>query len=576
MFVSALEQENGHPLTRVKAGKSAGLLYVKEAQWVHASAAFGKAVKLMTQVSPRSLTRDDQQYALTELSGLSALAASAILQATESAPDALSVLEAGRGVIAGLSMDLRTDLSELESINPTLFNQYTELRNRLSMVYTDTTTAGSDIFDSLSLIDSVAQRLKVVEELERVEQQIRDRIPGYRDFQRPPQPNYFTDIAKCEPGPLVAFNITEIRCDAIIVDGSEKIRSIPLTTFNLSTFDSLSKQLIGDNSITRHVTVLNVRDRNKQLQSLLKWLWEHVVRPVLLELKLLSSVPPKKLPRIFWVTSGRMGLMPLHAAGSDWDKSRDNTASHVVSSYIPTFKSLRYAREQSRRTPRWSDQKYLFITMPETTGDWGGLDVTEETNAIRKTLQDAGIIDTEILETPSKNDVLDKLRNSTVIHFACHGKSDSTDPSNSRLYLADDGNGVPQELTVRDLAATSIKATQLAYLSACSTAEISSEELLDEYIHLASGFLLVGFPHVIGTMWQAFDSAAKDVSQLFYKELVKLNKDRDGSADLNEAFAYAFHEAVSCVREGRIEGKRRRHNAGDNVLAWAPFIHMGC
>jgi len=49
------------------------------------------------------------------------------------------------------------------------------------------------------------------------------------------------------------------------------------------------------------------------------------------------------------------------------------------------------------------------------------------------------------------------------------------------------------------------KGAILAYLAACSTADIRSHHFLDEGIQIGNTFQLAGFPHVIATMWPAAD-----------------------------------------------------------------------
>ena len=201
-----------------------------------------------------------------------------------------------------------------------------------------------------------------------------------------------------------------------------------------------------------------------------------------------------------------------------------------------------------------------MVIMPKTSG-WPDLDISQELDAFRQ----IGVSEPDILDALSKVQVLRKLRESSVAHFACHGLSDSTDPSNSRLFLADDSDGLPEYLTVRDLSEISLSEAQIVYISACSTAENSSRHLLDENIHIASAFLLVGFPHVVGTMWEAFDFCANDVSQTFYRQLVQMKGEWSG-CESHDVFAYALHEAVKYLRE----------TGSDNVIGWAHFIHLGC
>lgn len=115
---------------------------------------------------------------------------------------------------------------------------------------------------------------------------------------------------------------------------------------------------------------------------------------------------------------------------------------------------------------------------------------------------------------------------------------------------------------------------QLAYLSACSTAENSAEQLVDEIIHSASGFQLIGFMHVIGTLWETGNKDALEVAENFYKALIQhMSELREG--DLHDAIAYSLHEAVHLLKDHGSKGSRRKLNPNGDVLSWAPFLHIG-
>ena len=105
--------------------------------------------------------------------------------------------------------------------------------------------------------------------------------------------------------------------------------------------------------------------------------------------------------------------------------------------------------------------------------------------------------------------------------------------------------------------------SMLAYLSACHTANYTSETLLDEAIHIASGFQLAGFPHVIGTLWEANDLKAREVAVEFYKNLFNSMDSGRGFAD--GIVAEALHRAVASLRQ----------EFEDNPILWGPFIHLG-
>ena len=67
----------------------------------------------------------------------------------------------------------------------------------------------------------------------------------------------------------------------------------------------------------------------------------------------------------------------------------------------------------------------------------------------------------------------------------------------------------------------------IAYLSACSTVENASTKLLDEGIDIASTSQLIGFPHVIGTLWEARDFIAPEIAEMFYENLMQEVKSKD-------------------------------------------------
>jgi CHAT domain-containing protein len=144
------------------------------------------------------------------------------------------------------------------------------------------------------------------------------------------------------------------------------------------------------------------------------------------------------------------------------------------------------------------------------------LDLADEISAVRS-LQSPEIT-VEILEHPRACEAMQSITECSVVHFACHASSDNDRPSMSALYL---GKEEVDILTVRTLQPLSHQIAQVAYLSACSTTEISARNLIDESIHLASTLQLIGFRHVIGTLWSADDESAVEIAAAFYKGLIE-------------------------------------------------------
>lgn len=102
----------------------------------------------------------------------------------------------------------------------------------------------------------------------------------------------------------------------------------------------------------------------------------------------------------------------------------------------------------------------------------------------------------------------------------------------------------------------------IAYLSACSTAEIRDMNLRDEALHITRGFLIAGFSHVIGSLWPAEDDVCVYMAAYFYEALVAR---RATATDSNRAVAEAVRDATLRIR------RQYCHTP----LSWALYTHVG-
>jgi CHAT domain-containing protein len=98
--------------------------------------------------------------------------------------------------------------------------------------------------------------------------------------------------------------------------------------------------------------------------------------------------------------------------------------------------------------------------------------------------------------------VIDQLRDSSIVHFACHGIQDSQNPLNSGLMLSDGRLKVSLIMQRPEKFSTSQmkNSMSLAFLSACETAK-GDEKTPDEAMHLAASLLFAGFRGVVATIW---------------------------------------------------------------------------
>ena len=256
-------------------------------------------------------------------------------------------------------------------------------------------------------------------------------------------------------------------------------------------------------------------------------------------------------------------ILPIHAAGYHELNSSRTAIDRVISSYIPTLKSLGFARERRVRLP---SQKALIVGMPTTPEQCDLPYVDVEIEALRNLF--STFIETTTLRNPTREATLLALPEQQIVHLSCHGRVSENDPSQSSLLL-DDWKKHP--LTISDLISVKMKAPQFAFLSTCHSATARDERLADESINLASTFHLAGFPSVVGTLWQVTDEHSFEVGKDVYQWML----DEHGKLDVGRA-AVGLHHAIRRLRQRtrRVSGFFKR-SIQDAPLIWAAYVHVG-
>ncbi|MEU0431990.1 CHAT domain-containing protein [Streptomyces sp. NPDC006290] len=538
-----------------------------------------QAVMTLPEVAPRRLGRGDRQHALGTLAAGLAADAAALALADTSVPEpedraarALSMVEAGRAVLLSQALDTRSDLTALREQHSALAARFVELREALDRDAEPAPLTGG------GPAGGSGERHRLAEGLSESLKRIRA-CKGFARFGLPPSPDEL--LAEAAHGPVVTFTVSRHRSDALLLT-PDGVSSCPLPQLTAEAV------LQRAESFYQALEDATAPDRNrvaaqKTLRKGLEWLWEAAAEPVLTALEAKGHVLPPAhdgdaLPRVWWAPGGLMSLLPLHAAGfhtaADTDPgARPRTVmDRVVSSYTPTVRMLHHAR---RPRPAATDGvRSLVVAVPDAPGLPLLPHVVEEARCVRALLPHP--IDLTGPEphdeepgpapggnTPTTAAVLARLPECAIVHFACHGATDHTDPSRSRLLLHDHDTA---PLTVSALASANLDHARLAYLSACSTATPGGPDLLEEAIHLTSALQVAGFPHVVGTLWQVDDRIAAEIAESFYRHLLTCAP--TGSAgpgpDLDRA-AVALHGAVRAVRD--------RYPATPSL--WAAHLHSG-
>ncbi|KAF3910991.1 hypothetical protein AA313_de0201519 [Arthrobotrys entomopaga] len=540
------------PVHRINAVLEAVPLLEATQNFPSLSEITGAAVRLLPQARTRSLRHTDQQDILRRYAGLTSLAVASTLQAGHSHIEALQLLEEGRGIISRLQFDTRTDLSDLKA------TEYSQLAIDFENLCEELgTTERISTFSTESSFQQSSQMHLASRKLEEKIQEIR-KINGFENFLEPPKAHEFMK-APGKDGKIVIINIS-FRSDAFIID-KDSIRLYPLG-------QGVRSELT--------VEIEDFAPRHKRISKTLEWLWDTIANPVLEHLNITKPCDHGNWPTICWIPTGPLSLLPLHAAGYHFDKSRRTVLDRAISSYSPSVKALLYTlKNTSSSTAPLCSKRAVLVSMPNTMG-LSDLPFAETEITLLGDILDKGQISHQTVP-PTREDVQKQLPGCEIFHFAGHGVTDVSNPSESGIVLKDN------KLTVQNLNEMKLHQSPplLAYLSACSTGRNGDEALQDEGIHLMGACQLAGFRHAIGSLWAVSDSRCAKVAQIVYETIIaeKLT-DRSVAKGLHLAVRKLRSEqdGLSYVRDGElvsIDDEEADHiNDGDASL-WAAYIHVG-
>ncbi|WP_405395161.1 CHAT domain-containing protein [Microbispora hainanensis] len=493
--------------------------------------AYEEAVQMLPQIASARLRRSDREHGLGSLAGLAAEAASAALAAGHPAR-AVELLEETRGVLLAELLELRGGLAELRIHAPDLAQRLASIRDDLDQDV-DTQTAK-------------LTRRRTGREWEALLDQIRE-VPGFQDFLRPPTAIELQPEALI--GPIVMVNISPFRGDALILtpDVDRPVKVVQLASITRKDVLAKLKQLHAaiDTVFDAEATFGERGRAHEAIREVLAWTWNTITSPILSKLGYTTIPIHQAWPRIWWCPIGEVAFLPLHAAGIAG--TSNNVLDRAVSSYTPTVRALAHARRGRISKLNTS----LIVSVPDAPEE-EPLPATKEEAEILSAL----LPTTTVITGPdaTQRTVVAALPSHSIVHFSCHGHSDWTDPSTSKLILHDH---LINPLTVTALSRLTLTNVSLAFLSACSTSQ-SNMSLADEAIHIASALQMAGYIHVVGTLWTIGDRAAVRISQEFYTAL-------DSAAPLINKSAHALHTAIRRIRAGY----------PDHPALWAAHIHIG-
>ncbi|KAF8847726.1 TPR-like protein [Acephala macrosclerotiorum] len=525
-FIECFRSPKSAPSYRIQGARQAAVILDSLSRSHEAAKILEEAIDLFPTLSPRSLSRSDQQHILSQITGIASMAAAMALKSGYGYYAALMLLERGRGIIASLLMETRMDMSALDS---KLAVEFLEAREKLDAPQLATNITSPYLDDEASRSRYVSESLSRHEAEEQLQATIKkiQADSKTQDFLHPPSQDELIKVLDSDT--IVVVNATSYRCDAFVINKLQGVSLVELTRLKLEDVNTRVERL----RLSRpHID-----------PTMLEWLWDDIASPILEKLGFSQPSPAESLTRIFWILTGPLSRLPIHASGRHSKGSTETVMDRVMSSYCSSLRSFIHGKKAKLRGMRIpqevSSKKALLVGMGKSPGGSGLPDLPFAVKEVESLEELCLLLNLEPvrLSSQTREAVLAEL-GAFFFHFAGHGQPDPLDPSQSGLLLED---GL---LTVADIQAHKLgeQIPFLGYLSSCLTGANDADRLVDEGIHLISAFQLAGFRHVIGALWQVYDDSCVKVAEPVYKSIAE-------SGITDRSVCAALHSAVMSLRD---------------------------
>ena len=469
---------------------------IERNSWEEAVEAFTFSRHVIEQLFQIQLVRSDKESWLEKSSIFFSQLALALTQVGDLST-AAEVLEQSRArLVAETLQYTRRDLENLVSLGyGDLYNNYKNLTEKIAALNVVISEDAPNNIKELTLTkNELAETIRIIQQL-----------PGYEDFLS--LPNYEDIQSMAEEFPIVFFCITETSSFALIVTPHDtKIIWSKITSSILEKWlGDLAQQ--GESESSWWLAKIERFTHN--LNNVLPELGEKLLKDVSEELRSMGA------EEVILIPSGLLGLFPLQAATYFRENKQICFLDEFTVHYSPSVQVLRLARNYLKSklllTPSLAGVgNPLPHPQPLTYGQ-AELEEIETIFPVR-----AGIF----YETAAKKPVfLASASSATHIHFSCHANFDPGTPLSSSLFLA--GGDV---LTLGEvLTNQAFGSARLITLSACQTAIVDFQRLINESIGFPAGFMQIGVPSIIGTLWGINDLSTSLLMIRFYTLHIKHN-----------------------------------------------------
>ena len=360
---------------------------------------------------------------------------------------------------------------------------------------------------------------------------------------------------------VVAFNVTEAGTVVFIVTGrlDKALRSSPKNDWQLLSEKSVciqAKRIEEFNQETLQRFLVDVDASGRQTDGYLfdyytdRFKWQtttlgsvsaEIARALLVPLH--RQLTQLQVERIILMPNLGLSLLPLHACRlADGDRP-DYLLDHYEITYAPSFDVLWHCQSKARNTIA-EGASLLAVANPTQDLPWAEFEVAQIAPRFK-----ARILDGSESNPATLANVLAEVPQHAVIHFACHGSFDLSDPLRSALRLQP-----PDVLQLAQILHDRRRLdARLVVMSACETGLVEPGDLADESMGLPAGFLQAGVPSVVSSLWAVDDISTALLMIRFYHFLLKGDADRDLGP---MSPAQALREAQCWLRDRTVDEAR--------------------
>ncbi|KAF8267574.1 CHAT domain-containing protein [Lactarius quietus] len=467
--------------------------------------------------------------------------------------EAIVTLERGRALLWSEMRNLRTSIDQLLEANPQLGREFAAVNRDLeeltkSIPPSHKLTLDDGATDGFRAVDSFGRLLLkqrgLLKERDKLISQIQA-LPNFDNFLTPLSFDALRPAA--DSGPVIIINHSRWRSDIIILlhNMSPSLITTPHNFYDRA--NALKDKLLA----SRNKCGLDSNNYDQTLAFVLAELYNLVGKPVINRLRRLN-IPEQS--RIWWYPTSVFCSLPLHAMGpipSDDGEMRYFLDLYICS-YTPTLSALIQSRGGDSGSQSSDRPSLLLVAQPDPSLPTVGGEI-----------QVVQALDTRVTSLISKAatpaTIIDGFHHHRFIHFACHGTLEARKPFDAGFELHGE-----ERLTLLEIIRSHLPTAELAFLSACHTAEVTEGSITDEVLHLAAAVQFSGFRSVVGTMWAMVDEDGRDLAEHFYKALFS-NSRREQGVPYHERSAKALRFAV----------KKLRRKKRITLERWVNFVHYG-